>query len=490
MNVKELFDLSGRIALITGGSRGLGLQMAEALGDLGAKVAISARKQGELDAASSYLTAKGIEVSTIVNDLGDPASSPEDKLTNSVLERFGAIDILINNAGTVWGGAAVDLTPESWRKVMGLNVDACFRVAQAVAKQSMIPRKTGKIINIASIAGLGGPRPDGKVFAASYNTSKGALITLTQALATEWGRRAVISSLVANVASAYFQLRALDLQLELSQNALTARRESLRLTSVLSNHGYTSELDVRQAEQLVYTASEEIPDLERRIQQEENFLSTLLGSNPGSIARGLRLTEQPHSPEIPAGIPSELLERRPDIRQSEQLLIAANAQIGVARAAYYPQIALTGSGGFQSDALARLFAGSAGLWNFAGSLTQPIFTAGKIRSGVRFAEAQQQEALLFYQQTIQQSFRDVSDSLIGYRKNLEFREQQELLTASAKDAARLSNIRYKGGVTSYLEVLTNETNYFTAELNLAQAQANELLALVQLYQALGGGWQQ
>jgi len=309
-------------------------------------------------------------------------------------------------------------------------------------------------------------------------------------LATEWGRRAVISSLVANVASAYFQLRALDLQLELSQNALTARRESLRLTSVLSNQGNTSELDVRQAEQLVYTASEEIPDLERRIQQEENFLSTLLGNNPGPIARGLRLTEQPHSPEIPAGIPSELLERRPDIRQSEQLLIAANARIGVARAAYYPQIALTGSGGFQSDALTRLFTGSAGLWSFAGSLTQPIFTAGKIRSGVRLAEAEQQEAILTYQQTIQQSFRDVSDALIAYRKNLEFREQQELLTASAKDAARLSNIRYKGGVTSYLEVLTNETNYFAAELNLAQAQANELLALVQLYQALGGGWQQ
>lgn len=309
-------------------------------------------------------------------------------------------------------------------------------------------------------------------------------------LATEWGRRAVISSLVANVASAYFQLRALDLQLELSQNALTARRESLRLTSVLSNHGNTSELDVRQAEQLVYTASEEIPDLERRIQQEENFLSTLLGNNPGPIVRGLRLTEQPHPPEVPAGIPSELLERRPDIRQSEQFLVAANAQIGVARAAYYPQISLTGGGGFQSDALARLFAGPAGLWSFAGSLTQPIFTAGRIRSGVRLAEAQQQEAVLSYQQTIQQSFREVSDALIGYRKLREFREQQELLTASAKDAARLSNIRYKGGVTSYLEVLTNETNYFTAELNLAQAQANELLALVQLYQALGGGWQQ
>jgi multidrug efflux system outer membrane protein len=309
-------------------------------------------------------------------------------------------------------------------------------------------------------------------------------------LATEWGRRAVITSIVAGVASAYFQLRALDLQLELSQNALTARRESLRLTSVLASHGNTSDLDVRQAEQLVYTASEEIPDLERRIQQQENFISTLLGDNPGPITRGLRLTEQPHSPEIPAGLPSDLLERRPDIRQSEQLLVAANAQIGVARAAYYPQIALTTTGGFQSDALSRLFSGPAGIWSFAGSLTQPIFTAGRIHSQVKLAEAQQQEALLSYQQTIQQSFRDVSDALIGYRKNIEFRQQQELLTASAQDAARLSNIRYKGGVTSYLEVLTNETNYFSAELNLAQAQANELLAMVQLYQALGGGWQQ
>jgi multidrug efflux system outer membrane protein len=309
-------------------------------------------------------------------------------------------------------------------------------------------------------------------------------------LATEWGRRAVISSLVSSVASSYFQLRALDLQMELSENALTARRESLRLTTVLANHGNTSELDVRQAEQLVYTASEEIPDLERRIQQQENLLSTLLGNNPGPITRGLALTEQPHPPEVPAGIPSELLERRPDIRQSEQVLVAANAQIGVARAAYYPQISLTGTGGFQSDALSRLFAGSAGLWSFAGSLAQPIFTAGRIRSGVRLAEAQQQEAVLSYQQTIQQSFREVSDALIGYRKLREFREQQELLTASAQGAAHLSNIRYKGGVASYLEVLTNETNYFSAELNLAQAQANELLALVQLYQALGGGWQQ
>jgi gluconate 5-dehydrogenase len=188
MITKELFDLSGKVALITGGSRGLGLQMAEALGDMGAKVAISARKQTELDSASTYLTAKGVEVLTIVNDLSDAASRPDEQLVSSVLDRFGAVDILINNAGMVWGGAATDLTPENWRKVMALNVDACFRVAQTVARKSMIPRKSGKIINISSIAGLGGPRPDGEIFAVAYNTSKGALITLTQALATEWGK--------------------------------------------------------------------------------------------------------------------------------------------------------------------------------------------------------------------------------------------------------------------------------------------------------------
>jgi multidrug efflux system outer membrane protein len=309
-------------------------------------------------------------------------------------------------------------------------------------------------------------------------------------LATEWGQRTVVLSLVANVASAYFQLRALDLQLEISRNTLTARRESLRLITILADHGNTSQLDVRQGEQLVYTASEEIPDLERRVQQQENLISTLLGNNPGPIPRGLTITQQPHPPDIPPGLPSELLERRPDLRQSEQQLVAFNAEIGVARSAYYPQIALTGTGGFQSDALTRLFGGPAGLWSFAGSLTQPIFTAGRIRSNVKFAEARQQEAVLAYQQTIQQAFREVSDALIAYKKNQEFRQQQELLTASAQDAARLSNIRYKGGVTSYLEVLTNETNYFSAQLNLAQAQANELLALVQVYQALGGGWQQ
>jgi len=185
-----------------------------------------------------------------------------------------------------------------------------------------------------------------------------------------------------------------------------------------------------------------------------------------------------------------LLERRPDIREAEQQLIAANARIGVARAAYFPQISLSGSGGFQTAALTNLFSGPSGTWNFGAAVTQPIFTAGRIRSNVRLAEAQQQSALLFYQQTIQGAFRSVSDALIAYRKTREFRSQEELLFQSAQDSARLSHLRYSGGVTGYLEVLTNETNAFSAELGVVQAQLNELLALVQLYEALGGGWQE
>jgi multidrug efflux system outer membrane protein len=309
-------------------------------------------------------------------------------------------------------------------------------------------------------------------------------------LATEWARQTVISTLVSDVATAYFQLRAFDLELEISRRTLASREDSLRLTQMLANGGATSMLDVRQAEQLVSTAAETIPDLERRIAQQENFLSTLLGNNPGPIVRGAKLTEQPHVPEIPAGIPSSLLERRPDIREAEAQLIAANAQIGVAKAAYFPQISLTASSGYQSSALGDLFTGPAGLWNFGGSLVQPVFTGGKIRSGVRLAEARQQEALLIYQRTIQQAFRGVSDALVEYQKDWEFRQHQQQLAISAQSAAQLSEMRYRGGAASYLEVLTNETNYFAAELGLAQAQLNELLGLVRIYRNLGGGWQQ
>jgi multidrug efflux system outer membrane protein len=309
-------------------------------------------------------------------------------------------------------------------------------------------------------------------------------------LVSEWARQEVIATLVANVSAAYFQLRALDLELEISKRTLASRKESLRLTSILADRGSTSMLDVRQAEQLVFTAAAEIPALEQQIEQQENLISTLLGKNPDDVPRGAKLTEQTHPPEIPPGLPSSLLERRPDIRATEQQLVAANAQIGVAQAAYFPQISLSETGGFQSAALTGLFSGPAGTWNFGASLAQPIFTAGRLRSNVRFSEAQQQAALLSYQQTIQTAFRSVSDALIAYRKSREFRSQEELLFQSAQDAARLSHMRYSGGVTGYLEVLTNETNAFSAELGLVQAQLNELLVLVQVYQALGGGWQQ
>ncbi|HMF61603.1 MAG TPA: efflux transporter outer membrane subunit [Vicinamibacterales bacterium] len=308
-------------------------------------------------------------------------------------------------------------------------------------------------------------------------------------LASEWGRRSVISTLVSNLASAYFQLRELDLELEISRRTLASRRESLRLTRIQADRGATSLLDVRQSEQLVYTASAQIPDLERRIEQQENQISVLLGRNPGPVTRGRALTEQPHAPEIPAGLPSALLARRPDILQAEEQLIAQNAQIGVARAAFWPQITLTAQGGTESAALTGLFSGPSGLWSFAANLTQPIFNAGRLRSKVRLAEAQQQQASLTYQQTIQTAFREVSDALIGYRKSREVREEQMLLTEAARSASQLSDMRYRGGVASYLEVLTNETNYFSAQLNLTQAQLNELQTLVQLYNALGGGWQ-
>ena len=307
-------------------------------------------------------------------------------------------------------------------------------------------------------------------------------------LANEWAQKAVLSTLVSNVASAYFQLRELDLEMQISRDTLASRKESLRLVQIREKGGTTSLLDVRQSEQLVYTAAASIPDLERRIEQQENLISILLGRNPGPITRGKSLVEYAILPTVPVGLPSSLIQRRPDIQSQEQQLIAANARIGVARAAYFPQITLTAIGGYQSAALTDLFTSPAGLWSVGGQLVQPIFTGGRIRSNVRLTEAQKQESVLTYQRTIQQAFREVSDSLVAYRKNQEFRAQQELLAASAQDATRLSEMRYRGGVTSYLEVLDSDTRYFDAQLGLAQAQLNERLALVQLYNSLGGGW--
>jgi multidrug efflux system outer membrane protein len=309
-------------------------------------------------------------------------------------------------------------------------------------------------------------------------------------LATEWGRRAVTTSVVTSVAAAYFQLRELDLEMEISQHALQSRQESLRLVEVRAAGGVTSMLDVHQSEQLVYEAAAAVPDLERRIEQEENLIDILLGRFSVPVPRGKRLTDFVIAPTVPAGLPSTLLERRADIQAAEQTLIAENARIGVARAAYFPQITLTATAGTQSSALTSLFTGPAGMWSFGGQLVQPIFTAGRIRSTVRLSEAAHEEALLAYRRSIQQAFREVSDALVAYQKDQQFREQQALLTKAAEQATVLSVARYQGGVTSYLEVLDSDSRYFAARLRLAQAELNERLALVQLYGALGGGWQQ
>ena len=307
--------------------------------------------------------------------------------------------------------------------------------------------------------------------------------------ASEWGRRAILSTLVENVATAYFQLRELDLELEIAQRTLSARQDSLKLTQTLEQGGSTSLVDVRQAEQLVEEAAETIPDTQRQIAQAEDQISILLGENPTEIPRGKTLTEQPLPDSIPAGLPSRLIERRPDIAQAEQSLASANAQIGVARAQLFPQLSLTGQAGLQSIGLGNLFTWPSRTWNWTSQVSQPIFTAGALQANVRLSQAEREQALLTYEQTIQTAFREVSDSLVGYQKYRDFRAHQQLLTVAAQGASDLSKLRYQGGVTSYLEVLTNDTNYFSAELNLARSKLSERLALVQVYNALGGGWE-
>jgi multidrug efflux system outer membrane protein len=310
-------------------------------------------------------------------------------------------------------------------------------------------------------------------------------------LATEWGRRMTISTVVEDVATAYLQLRTLDSELEITRRTVEARKQSLQLTETLEQGGSASLADVRQAEELLYTATAAIPDFERQIHQEENSISTLLGRNPGPIPRGA--TEEmnwPQPEQIPAGIPSQLLERRPDIQQAEAELIAANADVGVAKAQLFPQLSLSGQGGVASSQLKGLVDSKNMYWLASGTLTQTIFDAGRLRNNLRLTEAQKQEEVLAYQRTIKQAFQSVSDSLIGLEKFREFREQEAKLTASAEDATRLARLRYNDGSTSYLEVLTNDTTYYSAELSLAVAQEQEALSFVQLYSALGGGWQE
>jgi multidrug efflux system outer membrane protein len=308
-------------------------------------------------------------------------------------------------------------------------------------------------------------------------------------LRAEETRQAVVTTLVSEVATAYFNLRALDYQLEISQRTLATRRESLDLAKKRQAGGVATLLDLRQSEQLVYTAAETIPTLQQQIEQTENQISLLLGKNPGEVMRGRSLTEQDMPPEVPAGLPSALLERRPDIRAAEQNLIAANAQIGVAKAAYFPQISLTGFLGGQGTQLSSLFSGPSAIWNFTPQVTQPIFTAGRIKSNVKLQEALRDSALVQYEKSIQTAFTEVSNALIAHQRVREARIQQELLVAALQDRTRLAYVRYRGGVDTLLNALDADRDLFQAELTLSQIRLSELNSVVQLYKALGGGWQ-
>lgn len=307
--------------------------------------------------------------------------------------------------------------------------------------------------------------------------------------ATEEDRKAVMTTVVGDVSAGYFNLLELDSQLDIAKRTLATRENSLRLIKARQQGGIATMLDVRQAEELVYQASQTIPDTERAIEQTENQISLLLGNNPGPITRGTPLAQQQELPAVPAGLPSSLLERRPDIREAEENLVAQRALVSAAKAAYFPRISLTGLLGFQSNQLSSLFTGPSRAWTFVPQLTQPIFTGGRLKSNVKFARAQQEFALVSYQQTIQNAFREVSDALIQYRKVREIRIQQELLVTTLQDRSRLAYLRYEGGVDTLLNALDADRDLFEAELNLTQTKRDELVSVVQLYKALGGGWQ-
>jgi outer membrane protein, multidrug efflux system len=302
-------------------------------------------------------------------------------------------------------------------------------------------------------------------------------------------RKAVITTLVSDVATAYLSMRELDYELEISRRTLETRQQSLELTISRQKGGVATLLDLRQAEQLVDTAAETIPGIQQSIEQTENLIRLLLGQNPGGVMRGKALTEQDLPPEVPAGLPSELLERRPDIRAAEEALIAANAEIGVAKAAYFPQLSLSGALGGQSTQLTSLFSGPASTWSLVPQVSQPIFTAGKLKSGVKLAQAQRDSALVQYEKTIQTAFSEVSDSLIAHQRVRESREEQEKLVIALQDRERLAYLRYRGGVDTQLNALDADRDLFNAELTLAQIRLQELLTVVRLYKALGGGWQ-
>ena len=308
-----------------------------------------------------------------------------------------------------------------------------------------------------------------------------------QLMASEEARRGVVLSLVGSVAGAYINLRDLDRQLEIAQATAKARGESYEIFKLRYEGGIISLLELSQNRSQYEEALATIPALEKAVVQQENGLSFLLGRNPGPITRGKTIDELV-LPGIPAGLPSELLERRPDIRQAEQNLVAANALIGAAKAQYYPSISLTGLFGYSSTSLSSLFDSQSKVWQFAGALKMPIFTAGAIAGQVEAAEATQQQALFAYQKAIQQGFREVNDALIDQDRTKVQLQAQKRQVAALEEYATIARLRYENGYTSFIEVLDAERSLFNAQLQYTQSQQVEFQAMINLYKAMGGGW--
>jgi multidrug efflux system outer membrane protein len=312
-------------------------------------------------------------------------------------------------------------------------------------------------------------------------------------LATDDARQTVVLTLVSDVANDYFTLLQLDQQLQITHETVTTQTDSVKLTKLRLEDGVATKLDVLQAQQVLDTANADIPNLEREIGQEEDAINILLGNYPNGVPRGLSLVDQELPPEVPPGLTSSLLERRPDIREAEHILIAANAEIGVAKAQFFPQVALTGSGGGsfgRSSAFPGTYPTQVGTWSYGAQVVQPVFTGGGLRGNLHLAESEHSQALIAYQQTIQRAFGDVSDTLIAYNKLHQVRIRQQDTVADLQESVRISTLRYKGGTTTYLEVLDGQRSLYAAELTLASARGDEFRSLVQLYRALGGGWQQ
>jgi multidrug efflux system outer membrane protein len=375
------------------------------------------------------------------------------------------------------------------------------RAQLIVARSSLFPQVGGD----ASFSG--GKEP---TFQSTYNILTltadatfqldlfGKLRRATQAsraelLATEDAKQTVILTLVSDIAADYYTLLQLDLQLQITHETVKTQTDSIKLTNYRLQNGVATKLDVLQAQQVLDIANAQIPDLERLIAQEEDAISILIGDYPESVQRGLPLIEQTLPPEVPPGLPSALIERRPDIREAEHVLVATNAEVGVAKAEFFPQISLTGSGGGafgRSSAFSSLMDTHLGIWSYGAQVSQPIFTGGALRGNLRLAESENKQALIGYRQTIQRAFGDVSDALIGYQKFHEVRLRQQETVADLQETVRISKVRYQGGTTTYLEVLDGQRSLYSSELTLAEARGDEYRSLVQLYKALGGGWEQ